>query len=119
MNPNIPSLESLDIEMQRLLNIIIRHRCYGPNNILTDKHNRDWNKESRDHMCGAAFVARKCGYISEKDENFICNMIEDYLPITAGYLELALSWCRLPNSFPDRLKLYSDWANRPELIVVL
>lgn len=65
-------------------------------------------------MCWALDEALYRDVITKVEHHIAINEIQNYLNGWAT-LQSALQRHDLPHSFPDRLAIYKNWANRPQL----
>lgn len=105
-------------EMQKILNIVIAHGCYGPDNHTQFSESR-WSNQVRNYMCGALYVALNRELITRDQCIFATNEIKEYLNDSNSFLYNALEICGLPNDHKSMLAIYKDWANRPSLVTVV
>ena len=89
-------------DIQTIFNVAIESGHYN-------EHGTDW-------MCGALKQCTREGFITHLEYDIACEDIYKYLDTTdCAFLETALRESRLPSKFKDRLAIYKDWANKPEL----
>lgn len=69
-----------------------------------------------DYMCVALSVMLEADHITRNEYSMATDEIMDYIHIAdTDSLEHALEISKLPYYEEDRIKLYLDWENRPQL----
>ena len=69
-----------------------------------------------DYMCVALSDMMEADHITRNEYLMATNEIMDYIHIAdTDSLEHALETSKLPSYEEDRIKLYLDWENRPQL----
>lgn len=73
-----------------------------------------YDSKATTFMCWALDDALNLNVITKVEHHIATNEIQNYLN---GWVTLqsALQRYDLPHSFPDRLAIYRNWANRPQL----
>lgn len=66
------------------------------------------------YMCEAVYFAQVTGHITGAERRMAVDAINEYLQAYV-FLRAALSCSDLPCGYEDRLAIYKDWANRPQL----
>lgn len=69
-----------------------------------------------DYMCVVLSAMLEADHITVSEYTMVTNEITDYIHIAdTDSLEEALEFSKLPYYEEDRIKLYLDWENRPQL----
>jgi len=74
-----------------------------------------YTTETSMYMCWALDKALRLGDITKEEHCIATKEIEDYLDGWFTF-QTALRESGLPRSFQNRLAIYRNWANRPQLI---
>lgn len=96
---------------QAIFRLMINRRQYGESYVPN---------HTSGFMCNAISEAYRKGVITEQEHDNAREAINAYL-CSSGHWEDGNTLCYvlakhdLPNSFEDRLKIYTNWAKRPSL----
>ncbi len=93
--------------IQEVLNVVIVSGHYG-------LQSRAYNTPASHYMCDAIGMCHRRDIITTAEKDLVTNTIQEYISYNFS-LARVLEQKELPHTFNDRLAIYQDWDNRPDL----